>query len=64
MFSCPDILLTLKKNTEQKSGLFSQISDIFTHLFHELLNQYLARLYSFECISNGDSKFGHEIPKL
>ena len=25
--------------------------------------KYQACLYSFECISHGDSKYGHEIPK-
>ena len=27
------------------------------------MNQYQACLYLFECISHGDSKYGHEIPK-
>ena len=36
----------------------------FLHLFHKLMNQYQACLYSFECISHGDSKYGYEIPKV
>ena len=35
----------------------------FEQLFHELMNQYQACLYLFECISHGDSKYDHEIPK-
>ena len=33
----------------------------FKSLFHKLLNHYLACLYSFECISHGDSKNSNEI---
>ena len=35
----------------------------FEQLFHELMNQYQACLYLFECISHSDSKYGHEIPQ-
>ena len=33
-------------------------------LFHEIINQYQACLYSVECISHGDSKYCHEIPQF
>ena len=33
----------------------------FLLVFHELMNQYQACLYSLECISHGDSKYGHEM---
>ena len=46
----------------QQSRLFSQMS-AFLRLFHELLNQYQACLYSFECNFHDDSKYVHEIPK-
>ena len=48
--------------TEQKSVCILKFL-IFLRLFHELMHQYQACLYSFECISHGDSKYGHEIPK-
>ena len=28
------------------------------------MNQYQACLYSVECISHGDSKYGHDIPQF
>ena len=31
--------------------------------FHKFLHQYQACLYLFECISHGDSKYSHKIPK-
>ena len=34
----------------------------FKRLFHEIMNQYQACLYSLECIFNHDYKCGHEIP--
>ena len=36
----------------------------FYRLFYKLLNQYHWCLYSFECISHCDSKYGHEIPEF
>ena len=42
-----------------KNILFSKFSN-----FHELLKQYRACLYLFECIFHGDFKYGHEIPEL
>ena len=48
--------------TEQKSVCFLTYLK-FGQLFHELMNQYQACLYLFQCISHGDSKYGHEIPK-
>ena len=48
-----------------RNDFFSQQSSLsFQCLFHDLLNQNQACLYSFECISHGDSKYSHEIPKF
>ena len=49
--------------TEQNSVYFLEILT-FPRLFQESLNQYQACLDSVECISHGDSKYGHEIPQF
>ena len=46
-----------------KAGLSFLKFLICLRLLQELMNQYQACLYSFGCISHGDSKYGHEIPK-
>ena len=60
------IVLTLTTRgigfTEQNCVCFLKILT-FYRLFQELLNQYQAYLYSVKCISQGDSKYGYEIPK-
>ena len=49
---------------------FTELQSVFPlkylifRLFHELINQYQACLYSFECISHGDFKYGHNISQL
>ena len=50
--------------TKQMSGLFFLEILLLQSLFHKLLNQYLACLYLFECISHGDSKYNHKIPEF
>ena len=32
--------------------------------FHNILNQYQACLYLYECSSHGDSKYSHQIPEF
>ena len=36
---------------------------MFYNFVPTVLNQYQACLYLFECISDGDFKYGHEIKK-
>ena len=43
---------------------FSTLKCLFLRLFHKLMNQYQACLYSFECIFHWDSKYGHEMPQF
>ena len=45
----------------EMSGLYSQNSK---SLFHDLLNQYQACLYLFECTSHGDSKYVNDIQRF
>ena len=47
--------------TEQKLFLCFIIFLKFQCVFHELMNKYQACLYSVECISHGDFKYGLEI---
>ena len=49
--------------TERNCVCFLKILT-FHSLFQELLNQYKACWYLFDCISHGDSEYGNEIQQF